>query len=254
MSSCPPLPEWALILVSPKGALNVGGVARLMGNFGLKDLRLVEPRCDIESLECKQMAMQSYSLIREAKHFKTLSDAIADRSQVIALSGRSVDGRRPAGSLYQMESAILPHFRATDKVALVFGREEMGLLLEELCLCQWQILIPTSEQPSINLTSAAAIALSKLFEWDQKRNPQVQRAVTSEIERPPRQVVNLFFTRLHQLLVDVKFNNKENPEMLRDDLWALFHRADLDDREMRILFGILTAVETGFRQKQRIDA
>lgn len=232
--------DLAVILVSPKGALNVGGVARLLGNFDIKDFRIVDPRCKLDSVDCKQMAMHSYDLVKSAKIFPDLESAVADLTQVIAFSGRDVDDRRPAMDLYEVGAKILPRLAKNDRIGLVFGREEFGLKLEELCLCHWQVVIPSSaENPSINLTSAVGISLSWFY---QMRSVKKERK-NFEIVRPQKGQELIFFQRLQRLMDDVKFSNKENPTQLRDDLWALYHRADLDDRELRILFGVLTAVE-----------
>jgi len=238
--------DWPIILVSPKGPLNVGGIARAMGNFGLRQLRLVDPRCDLKGVECKQMALQSYELIEKAEIFSSLQEAIADLTMPICLSGRLPDQLRPSCHLYEIEEKIHPHISADEKVGIIFGREEMGLLLEELCLCRWQIEIPTNpEKPSINLTSAVAIGLSWM---SQVFDSPVSRDFP-DYQRPPQEKSQIFFDRIHELLHEVKFLNKENPMMLRDDFWALYHRADLSDRELRILFGMLSAVEGALRIK-----
>src|SRR5947208_2244629 len=91
----------SIILVSPRGERNVGGVARLMGNFELQDLRLVSPRCEWKSLEAKKMSMQSFSILQEARVFETLTEAQADLEYSIALSGRREDEHRPRLNLFQ---------------------------------------------------------------------------------------------------------------------------------------------------------
>lgn len=239
---------WSVILVSPKGALNVGGIARLMGNFGFSDLRLVDPRCDLASVECKQMALHSYDIIKTAKIFPDFKSAIADRNQLLALSGRLVDKPRPHTTVSEVAQNVFPTLSPQDKVGLVFGREEIGLLLEELCLCQWQIEIPTSpDSPSLNLTSAAAIAFSHFFQASLLPRRQAEK---KERQRPVKEKEMVFFDRFQKLIDDLKFTNKENPEMLRDDLWSIYHRAQVDDRDLSIFFGILTAVENVVRGRR----
>lgn len=61
--------------------------------------------------------------------------------------------------------------------ALVFGREESGLLEGELLLCSHACAIPTGRaQPSLNLSHAAAVVLSQLFDLKQQRLLQLQAA------------------------------------------------------------------------------
>lgn len=235
--------NWVVILVSPKGALNVGSIARLMGNFGLRELRLVDPRFDRMSQDCKQMAMHDHHLVKNAKDFSTLAEAISDLTLTIAFSGRVPHVNRPSAHLYEVQDKILPKISATDRVGLVFGREEIGLLLEELCLLHWQVEIPTDpDHFSLNLSMAAAISMSWLFQTTGSWQPRPSEK--PEYARPTHQEQQIFYNRIHNLMEAARFHNKENPQLLRDDLWGMLNRADLDERELRILFGMLTAVET----------
>ncbi len=68
----------AVVLVQPKGAGNVGAIARSMAHFGLGDLRLVAPHCDVKSLEARSMAMSAQPLLAGAAHYATLRDALED--------------------------------------------------------------------------------------------------------------------------------------------------------------------------------
>ena len=56
-----------VVLVEPKGALNVGSIARLCSNFDVKELRIVSPKCDIDSLEAKRMALKGQRYIDNCK-------------------------------------------------------------------------------------------------------------------------------------------------------------------------------------------
>lgn len=231
----------SVILMSPKGASNVGGIARVMGNFGFEDLRLVEPRCDHLGSEAKMMSMASFSLLQEARLYTSLSEALSEHTFTIGFSGRRVDDGRPTFEWMEFLRQWPRYIRGDERVALVFGREEWGLRLEELDQCNVLINLPTLEsKPSMNLTSAVAVALSFLHEFV-LRTPQ--DAQVSVIERPTRSSEEAFFERLRKMLHFIRFVNPQNPEQNLDDLRAMFHRADLSDRELRILFGILTGVE-----------
>lgn len=63
-----------------------------------------------------------------------------------------------------------PCSAALGTVALVFGREESGLLESELSLCSHACAIPSGRaQPSLNLSHAAAVVLSQLFDLKQQQ-------------------------------------------------------------------------------------
>lgn len=230
-----------LILVSPKGAGNVGGVARLLGNFEVGELRIVDPRCRLDSLECKQMSMQGYHFVEKAKIFKTLEDAQSDLSYSVAFSGRRYDDPRPRMTVFDFYQEIPNRFSDQDRIGLVFGREEWGLTLEELDRCHVQVEIPSSEKmPSINLTSAVAIALSELYRG--RRSKQFVSAAEAK-ERPKKEQEDIFFERVFRVMDLVQFTNPQNPISHLTDLRSMYHRADLSDRDLRILFGILSGIE-----------
>lgn len=233
--------NWAVILVSPKGERNVGGVARLMGNFGFSDLRIVDPRCDLKDLEVKKMAMTSYDIIQNAKIYKNFEEAQADRTYSIALSGRDSDDHRPRFDLFQFGSQAAERLNPDDRVAVVFGREEWGLRLDELDRCNVVLEIPTTaEKTSMNLTSAVAVALSFFFNRFREDRP----ALRGEFLHPVKTDEDLFFSRVWKILDRVKFINPQNPSLHLPDLRAMYNRADLSERDLRILFGILSGVES----------
>ena len=62
-----------MILVEPKGALNVGSIARLCANFEVNELRIVSPKCDIFSLETKKMALKGQKFLHKCEIFNNLN-------------------------------------------------------------------------------------------------------------------------------------------------------------------------------------
>ena len=77
-----------VILVEPNGPLNVGSVARLCSNFGVEELRIVSPKCDIFSLEATKMALKGQKFLDHCKIFDNLEKAIFDCDLVLASCGR----------------------------------------------------------------------------------------------------------------------------------------------------------------------
>ena len=63
------------------------------------------------------------------------------------------------------------------KIALVMGREDLGLLPEELARCDAICSLPMGRlQESHSLTHALTIALSRIFEWRQAQMSPADRA------------------------------------------------------------------------------
>jgi len=139
---------------------------------------------------------------------------------------------------------------STGPVALVFGQERTGLTNEELDRCQAAVSIPTSAAyPSLNLACAAQILAYEILRAQRAATPTTLinagesggRATTDELEG--------LYDHFERVLVRIGFLDPENPRLLMRRLTRLFNRAELDQNELNILRGILTAVEHPERHK-----
>ena len=73
-----------IILVSPYLDANVGSISRLMLNFGMHDLRVVNPECNILSDSATTSAVGSVEILRNAKIYESLKECVADLDIVVA--------------------------------------------------------------------------------------------------------------------------------------------------------------------------
>ena len=158
-----------LILVEPRGPLNVGSVARLCSNFEDEELRIVSPKCDIYSLETKKMALKGQKFIDHCKIYQNLENAIFDCDLVIASCGR-IDVSKD--SFFESSEDIFNwtiSFKKINNLAIIFGRENRGLTNSELLLANKTFNIPTSQNnPSLNLSHAVSIVLYELNKSSKK--------------------------------------------------------------------------------------
>ena len=67
-----------VILVEPQGPINIGSICRTMMNFGVKQLRLVNPTKEYKSLQAKKMALSAFTILENAPVFDDLASALAD--------------------------------------------------------------------------------------------------------------------------------------------------------------------------------
>ena len=65
-----------VVLVRTQGPVNLGMVARLCGNLGVTDLRLVAPLCAVNSDETRMFSTHSQALLLGASVFSDLSSAL----------------------------------------------------------------------------------------------------------------------------------------------------------------------------------
>jgi TrmH family RNA methyltransferase len=112
-----------------------------MLNFGMHDLRLVQPRCDHLSENARALAAGSVEVLENARVFDTLEECIADLQQVIATTARP---RKMTQMIYSPESAARVSLTAGNERAtgLLFGRERSGLTNDEVAMADSIINIP----------------------------------------------------------------------------------------------------------------
>jgi tRNA/rRNA methyltransferase len=154
------MPLWQLdqiriVLVEPAGPLNVGAVARVMKNMGLRQLVLVNPQCDLTSEDAQRMAVHGGDVLAAATIAPTLPEALVGCKRAIATTGRLHPQAQPLDSPEIGLPWLLPPTSGhTFAAALVFGPEDRGLSNAELVYAQRWIRIPaTDDYPSLNLAS-----------------------------------------------------------------------------------------------------
>ena len=227
-----------LILVEPSGPLNIGSVARLCENFGIKELRLVAPRCDPNNQEARRMAIKGKKLLDSAKEYSCLLDAIADCRGIIATSGRIDHGTIP---LCSPKEAIKWSLETLEEspLALVFGREDNGLTNEELLLAQKVITIETaSSYKSLNLSHAVAIVLNELQHSRSQRVTKNDQLTNVKGPASPRQI-NDCINDAEKLLLQIGFLYKHTSKARMSKIKALMQRASIQPEEVSLIRGIL---------------
>ncbi|WP_052643316.1 RNA methyltransferase [Syntrophotalea carbinolica] len=119
-----------VILVEPQSPGNIGMVARAMGNFGVSELRLVNP-CTYLHPEARKFAVRAAPLLGKARVFPDLASALADLPMSVAATRRAGKLR---GELLDVADAarLAAGLPAVEGVGLVFGREDAGLTSDEV--------------------------------------------------------------------------------------------------------------------------
>ena len=139
-----------IVLVETSHSGNIGSAARAMKTMGLSNLYLVSPKSvDEQSIA---LAAGADDVVRNAHIVDTFEQAIEDCSLVIGASAR----------LRHLQSTLIEPRECAEKVsahqgqvAIVFGRERVGLTNEELLKCHYHLNIPANpEYSSLNLAMA----------------------------------------------------------------------------------------------------
>src|ERR1035441_9055492 len=83
-------PQLSVVLVSIRNPLNIGAAARAMANFGLEDLRVVNPY-EVAFREAVS-AVGGAHVLKSARVFETVAEAVADCSLVVGTTPRQKRG------------------------------------------------------------------------------------------------------------------------------------------------------------------
>jgi len=154
-----------IVLVRTHYPGNLGATARVMRNFGLTDLVLVDPVTSINELEARRMATHGLGILDSARVVPDLGDAVSDCVFTLATSGladgvvRQTFVGSPREKLPELRNAA-----GAGPVALVFGPEPHGLSNAEVTRCHGLVHIPVDPAaPALNLAQAVAICCYELF-------------------------------------------------------------------------------------------
>lgn len=234
--SSSPLSRVVIVLDHPQDLVNIAGVIRLMMNFGLSRLRLVQPD-DFDPYRIGGIAHRSGPLTEATTLHDTLKDAVADCTWVLGTTARP----RTAGRNYvrprDVADEVVKH-TSDGNVAILFGREDKGLFNAGLDLCHAVAIIPTSKYSSLNLAQAALVLAYEIFLAAEGKVlddlPRGRRAT-----RPPTQdELEFTFRSLRQGLGTIEFFKARRPSAIMRTLRTIIARAQPDLREAKLLAAI----------------
>lgn len=234
------LDQIQIILIETSLPANIGSAARAMKTMGLSNLRLVSPLHPIDE-QAQALAAGAKDVLDHAQIFDSFEQAIADCQLVVGTSARlrhlqnSLINPRDCGKL-AIERA------SNGKVAIIFGRERVGLTNEELLKCHYHLNFPTNpEYGSLNLAMAVQLASYEVrMAWlDLQKNTQI-RPLVEEKDYPTNDALEHFFNHTERLYRQLGFI-RNDAVMLK--LRRLYQRAELETNELNLLRGMLTSVE-----------
>ncbi|SFM24026.1 tRNA (cytosine(32)/uridine(32)-2'-O)-methyltransferase TrmJ [Marinobacter zhejiangensis] len=242
-----------IVLVETTHSGNIGAVARAMKNMGLANLWLVNPSSFPDEASYARSSGAS-DVLDNARVVNTLDEALSDCVLVMGTSARGRKVPWPVIPPHQAVETAAEH-AAKGTVALVFGRESNGLSNEELQRCHYHIHIPSNpDYSSLNLAMAVQVVcyelrMHYLRGLEEKESRPYLGAMTSPLDEgwdvPLGTVeeVEGFFGHLEDTLEAIAFHRRENPRQLMTRLRRLFQRAQMDQMELNILRGVLSAVQ-----------
>lgn len=235
-----------IVLVETSHTGNMGSTARAMKTMGLTNLYLVNPLVKPDS-QAIALAAGASDIIGNASIVDTLDEALEGCRLVVGTSARSRTLQWPM--LEPRECGVKMTQEAKQSpVALVFGRERVGLTNDELQQCHYHVAIPANpDYSSLNLAMAVQILAYDIrvawLEQQQAENPEIMNSADQEDVYPLAEDLTRFYQHLEKVLLNIGFIRAAHPGQVMNKLRRLFNRARPESQELNILRGILSAIE-----------
>jgi tRNA/rRNA methyltransferase len=234
-----------MLLVAPQLGENIGAAARVMANFGLSRLRLVNPRDGWPNMQARRSASGADRILDEAKLYDTIEAAIADCTLVLATTARAHDQAKPVIGPDEAASFLAPHAAAGENVAVMFGRERYGLENDEVALADRIVTFPVNPAfASLNLAQAVAIVA---YEWFKLASAAaLPFAMPQKSEPAGKQQVQAFFSNLEcQLDLIEYFRPLDKRATMLVNLRNIFARMQPTRQDIQTLHGVVVALTEG---------
>jgi len=239
-----------VVMVNTSHPGNIGSAARAMKTMGLTRLCLVDPK-EFPSEQANWLASGATDVLESATVVSTLEEAVADCQLVIGTSARL---RRIPWPLFEPKKCgeVVAKESQKSQVALVFGREAMGLSNEELHLCHYHVNIPGN--PDYEVLNVAAAVQVICYEVRQAHLALEVASSEDEYQMPVEWVrwdddlashtaMEKFHQHMEEALAEAGFYDPENPRQLLSRLRRLYQRARLDNTELNMMRGILSKIQ-----------
>jgi len=222
-----------LVLVQPQDIVNIAAAVRIAKNFGIEDLRLVQPQV-FDPWRIEGIAHNTADLVDRIRLFDTLDEAVADCGLVVGLTARARAAKRSVQRPRAAAQAMIERLTEAP-VAMVAGREDKGLTNAELDRCHLLVTIPTTrEYSSLNL--AQAVAIMGYETW-------LARGGEEQPVKPPRHEADpalnaqleMLFRDWETALWSIEFFKTRQTDMVMRSLREILYRARMDGREAALI-------------------
>jgi tRNA/rRNA methyltransferase len=235
-----------IVLVRPQLGENIGKAARAMLNFGLTEMRLVEPRDGWPNPSAGPAASGADIVLEQAKVYATTAEAVADCQHVHATTVRKRGVTKPV--IGADEAGRLVHTQP-GRHAILFGPERSGLETEDVALARNILTIPINpEFGSLNLAQAVILVA---YEWSRMGRELadagaalVQPTREEMLPPAPQDELDAMIAHFEKLLaVRDYFRPESRTESTRRTLRTLLTKPGWNHLEVRTLRGILSTLE-----------
>lgn len=242
-----------LVLIAIQDLVNLASCIRVAKNFGITEIRLVNPECSLDPYRLEGVAHHAADVIAAMQVFDSLDEALADLTYVQALTGRERSAKRRTLRPRPAAAELLEE-RGRGRVGILAGREDHGLQNEELDRCD--VLVTISANPvytSLNLAQATGIYCYET--WLARGGDEItfkppRRAAAAA----PHTELEALFRDWESSLHGIEFFKKREADLVMRGFREVIFRASLDAREVGLFRAIGLEIGHFLRRKGLLDA
>lgn len=232
----------AIILANPQMGENIGAAARAMLNFGLTDLKIINPRDGWPSEPATANAAGAFDIMPPVQVFTNTADALKEYHTVYATTARPRDMRKSVMTAQAAAQDIITKQNSGLKTAILFGGERSGLSNDDVALAHHIISIPVNPDfSSINLGQSVLLVAYEIFQA--ANDSKAQFIPLGDTAPATHDELHDLMNRLESELEIHKFFRSPDmkPTMMRN-IRNLFSRGEMTAQEVSTFHGILTAL------------
>lgn len=234
----------AVIAVRVRLPANLGSIARACRNFGVSDLRLVEPAA-IPDEESHRLASGADDVLEGLRRFDSLPLAVADLAVVVATS--SLRGRGEHRVLGPADLPALVQEAGQTRIGFVFGPEKSGLTEEELSHASVFLRLPTDPAfPTLNVSHAVAVTLAAASLADPGPAEEEDLAPLREIEGA--------IEHWDRALDAIGFYDTGHRERSLREWRRMIAGRPLSMREVKMLRGVANRILVSLKRKSTVNS
>jgi tRNA/rRNA methyltransferase len=241
----------AVVLVRPQLGENVGAAARAMLNFGLHELRLVQPTCGWPNVKALQTASGATEVLNRLQVFDDLAGAAGDLHRLYATTARARDLAKPVVTAAQAAREARAALARGERVGILFGPERTGLSNDDLIFADAVVRIPVNPDFfSLNLAQAVLLIA---YEWFQSAAcvPDRQDFVPAGRPATKGELEQLLDHLIAELDAVDFFRTADRRQSMSRALKLIFARAGLHEPDVHLLRGVVKDLARGGRGGSR---
>ena len=225
----------SIVLHKTRYSENIGAAARAIKNMGISSLLIVEPENYDVNKVLKLSTHAAADIVEKIIIHESLQEALSTFNYVVGTTNRLGGERKGLHSPKRIAEKLVP-ISQRNRIAILFGPEDRGLLNEDIRYCHALVTIPASDFSSLNLAQAVMIVCYEIFLTGSNKTAKFIPRLASRHE------LDGMYKQLKEVLVKICYIKPENPEYWMNNLRHFLSGLQLTAKEAGTIRGLCRQV------------